>query len=1176
MRLGGLLPSAAPVSSEAVEGSEVLDVVFGRYKLRERLASGGMGIVYLAEDSQLKRTVALKMIRGASFANEAEVARFTLEAEAAAGLDHSNIVPIYEVGLLEEQPFFTMKLIEGESLAERLRKSPDGRLTSRQVAQWLGKIARAVHHAHQRGVLHRDLKPGNILIDGEGEPWLTDFGLAKLVGCDSGLTRSTDHLGTPNYMAPEVVNGSTGEVSTASDVWALGVLLWEALCGKPPFLALSPVDTMRKIASEEPTPPKGESLDRDLMSLACRCMEKDPARRLQSAGDVAEELDRWMRGEPLSIRRVTGWERGVKWMKRNPVWAALVVALVLGGASSLLLWLRAENAVDSLTHTNTQLTQTLAVSTATKLAMRARLEVHEDSGRALLLAVEAAEMTEEATGSVLPEAAEALYETLQQVGGTDVSPRGVRVEDQGDGFIDRMPPHEYPFRFSPDGRWMLVLDQYTQPSVTAAVYDIKSRDNPYLQNRWPIWKWKPASLCKAVCWLGDSTRLVAIDHSAAIRLWHPVAAPVSPDMPPHHIELGSLARPNEILQRVWLARQPSGNQLRGVAVHQLADESHPLKLTFFTVAPDEAEPVAELARIDFLQLEDPALTYWSISPSLKWLYARKDERTQLVKLRAEEATAEWADLPSSNGRAHAFFSADERWLVHRVAPGVVARCNLSSGSAEEVAASNETVIDHDVDVDAFAVSPDGARLAFADARSVVSIMSASDSSSAVSIGHGGEQWLKLRFSDDGRWLGAGCIEQAVSLWPLQSASEKLHRIGQPRRFRGLSAPVLDVFFSPGVEALIAYGVAAHYRHWSIEGSPHGALPGFAAAGTDSVKDLGLSSDRRWCATACFAEKASDPGPVKLFELGDAAEHIIGVHEGGATGVAISPNGQWLASTGMDGIAMVWDFPSMIGAVESASPMPAPLYRFDMTKTRLEYERQLAFHPQGRLYVTCGDGILFEWNLNDPDPAANVREHPLHSISYLLPDVRVSPDGRWLAVARHGWDYPEEGIVQVGNMVLLYDVTDPDTLKFRAALPANFLETTNIDFSEDSRWLAGGAAGKGATIWDLHAKDIAGSLRESKVSDHHMRAVAFSPGGRWLGLGASDGQLHLWDWQNDDTRTITTDKAIGSMAWKSVSEVATGNAGGEVAVWETDVTRLKATARAMAGRPLSAEEKARFR
>ena len=258
-----------------------------------------------------------------------------------------------------------------------------------------------------------------------------------------------------------------------------------------------------------------------------------------------------------------------------------------------------------------------------------------------------------------------------------------------------------------------------------------------------------------------------------------------------------------------------------------------------------------------------------------------------------------------------------------------------------------------------------------------------------------------------------------------------------------------------------------------------------------------------------------------------------------------------------------------------NPPPAPAYRLDMTDARLEFDRRLDFHPSGRLYVTCGDGVLFEWNLLAPDPAASRVEHNLHTINYLLPDVCVSPDGNWLAVARHGWDKLEKGNIQGGNMVLLYDVTTRTRCASTRRYRQTFSKRQTLRSAKIPTGWQSGAAGKSATVWHLAAPDIEGSRRESAVFDHALRGVAFSPDGHWLGLGASDSQFHLWNWKTGDYRTVTTDKAVRAVEWCSFSQLVTGDTGGSVAVWETDITKLTVLARKTAGRDLTAAERARF-
>ena len=320
----------------------------GDYELVSEIARGGMGVVYRARQVTLNRTVALKMILTGQLAGEEEVKRFKTEAEAAANLDHPNIVPIYEVGEFEGQHYFSMKLIEGGSLAQRLRADVKN-FALRDRVRLLATVARAVHHAHQRGVMHRDLKPGNILLDAEGQPHVTDFGLAKHVEGDSQLTHSGAVVGTPSYMAPEQARGSKG-ITTAVDVFSLGAMLYELATGRPPFVGATVTDTILQLLNTEPKRPSSLSakVDRDLDTICLKCLEKDPALRYDSAAALADELDRWLRGEPIAARAISRTEHAWRWCRRNPALAALYLALALaliGGITGIALqWRNAEHA----------------------------------------------------------------------------------------------------------------------------------------------------------------------------------------------------------------------------------------------------------------------------------------------------------------------------------------------------------------------------------------------------------------------------------------------------------------------------------------------------------------------------------------------------------------------------------------------------------------------------------------------------------------------------------------------------------------------------------------------------------------------------------------------------------------------------------------------------------------
>lgn len=274
---------------------------FGQYELQSELGRGGMGIVYRARQLSLNREVAVKMILRGHLATPADHERFRAEAEAAAKLNHSSIVPVYEVGEADGQPYFSMKLVEGRTLAQELA---DGPLPPREAARVLAMVARAIHFAHQRGVLHRDLKPSNILLDAEGNPHVTDFGLAKLISESATLTRSGAALGTPSYMAPEQAAGSRGATGPAADIYSLGAILYHMLTGRPPYQAASPVDTVLMLLEQDVVPPRVVNPDAnsDLELIALRCLQKPTDLRYPTAAALADDLDSYLNDEPISAR----------------------------------------------------------------------------------------------------------------------------------------------------------------------------------------------------------------------------------------------------------------------------------------------------------------------------------------------------------------------------------------------------------------------------------------------------------------------------------------------------------------------------------------------------------------------------------------------------------------------------------------------------------------------------------------------------------------------------------------------------------------------------------------------------------------------------------------------------------------------------------------------------------
>src|SRR5216117_3071158 len=304
---------------------------FGDYELLEEIGRGGQGVVYRARQKSLNRTVALKVIGLGQWATEAHLKRFRREAEAAASLNHPSIVPIHEVGERDGLCYFSMNFVEGGQLDQVVRDTP---MSTRQAAELIAKVARTVHYAHEHGILHRDIKPGNILLDRKGEPHLTDFGLARLVETESTVTRTMEVLGTPSYMAPEQAVGNNVQVTSATDVYGLGAVFYQLLTGHPPFAGGTTYETIRLLLETEPRQPRllNPKVDRDLSTICLKCLEKDPKRRYSSALALAEDLEHWLKHEPIQARRTGILARGKRWVRRNSsiaVMAAMLLALAV-------------------------------------------------------------------------------------------------------------------------------------------------------------------------------------------------------------------------------------------------------------------------------------------------------------------------------------------------------------------------------------------------------------------------------------------------------------------------------------------------------------------------------------------------------------------------------------------------------------------------------------------------------------------------------------------------------------------------------------------------------------------------------------------------------------------------------------------------------------------------------
>src|SRR5215472_3822894 len=329
--------NGAPDKKKRARAAELLGEL-GDYELLEEIGRGGQGVVFRARQKSLNRIVALKVISLGQWASKAHLRRFRLEAEAAAKLEHPGIVPIHDVCERDGSCYFSMKFVEGGQLDEVARREP---MSIRRAVELIAKVARTVHYAHEHGILHRDIKPGNILLDRKGEPHLTDFGLARLVETESTMTRTLDVLGTPSYMAPEQAIGNNAAVGSVTDVYGLGAVLYQLLTGQPPFAGGATYETIKLLLDTEPRQPRilNPKVDRDLSTICLKCLEKDPKRRYSSALALAEDLERWLKHQPILARHTGVFARGTKWVRRNPSGAFSLACLVaLAVTAGWIIW----------------------------------------------------------------------------------------------------------------------------------------------------------------------------------------------------------------------------------------------------------------------------------------------------------------------------------------------------------------------------------------------------------------------------------------------------------------------------------------------------------------------------------------------------------------------------------------------------------------------------------------------------------------------------------------------------------------------------------------------------------------------------------------------------------------------------------------------------------------------
>jgi WD40 repeat protein/tRNA A-37 threonylcarbamoyl transferase component Bud32 len=1016
--------------------AEALPRRVGDYELLEVIAAGGMGVVYKARQVKLNRVVALKTIAAGRLASRTQVQRFRLEAEAAACLDHPNIVPIYEVGEHDGQPYFTMKYVEGPSLAAGLR--PAGpRAEPRSAAKLMASVARAVHHAHERGILHRDLKPANILLArsdrlqavgagrpaeaGHYEPMVTDFGLAKRLEGDADLTLSWALLGTPFYMSPEQAAGRSKRLTTASDVYALGAILYELLAGRPPFVAEGEAAIRLQVIHAEPVPPSRLAPDvpRDLETVCLKCLRKEPQQRYGSALALAEDLQRFLDGEPILARPPAAWERASRWVRKRPGVAGLAAALVLVTAAAMgvvtAMWLDARGLNRELAHEQDKL----------RGALEDRGRAFEETDRALL---------REQTAHLLNRVGHAWF--AQRDG--DV---GKALE-----VLDTVPPEQRGFESdylrALCGRRMRVLRGHKGPVSCLAL----TRDGRWLASG------------------GEDGRVFVRDVAAAEparELRHPgrvSAVAVSPDG--RHVascggpslrlwevstgrEVRTFARaPGPALRTVALS--PDGKRLAG------ADAAGGVRLW-------DVEGGGQLAT---LEGHAGAVTSVTFSPDGDLLATGGED--QAVRL---WAVATGVEVPASSLRAGgpvtglAFDPAGTYlWCATGGKAPVLKRWHTKTGRAATLSHAPHNPFT------GVALFPPG-RLVAGSADGTVTGF---DTTSGLRVfhfrGHSGA--VRCVAADPrGAWVVSGGQDGTVRVWDLRAGLEA-------RTLRTGKASVRALAFGPdGTSLAVGSGstlsvleVATGEETCSLAG--HAGLVCGAAFSPDGTRLVSGSWDRT----------------LKVWDVADRrAVHTLEGHAAEVSEMALSPDGLVAASAGMDRTVRLWDvvagrlIATLDGHAEAVhgvafSPdgrrlacggKDGTLTVREVASGRPVWTLQghgrrvgcVAFHPDGRWLASSGtdregEGGSFTIKMWDATTGERLQDFRGHGGE--VNALAFSPDGRRLASAGHD------------RAVKLWDVT--------TGLPALTLEGHQdkvfcLSFSPDGRRLASGGADGTVKLWE---------------------------------------------------------------------------------------------------------------
>jgi WD40 repeat protein/tRNA A-37 threonylcarbamoyl transferase component Bud32 len=1058
-------PEAVPPLAALAAGMPQL---FGDYELLEEIARGGMGVVYKARQKSLQRVVALKMILAAHLASPAEVQRFRAEAEAVASLDHPHIVPIYEVGECDGQYYFTMKLIEGGNLARQLAA---GVHSPHAAAALTATVARAVHYAHQRGILHRDLKPANILLDSGGEPHVTDFGLARRLDGSARLTQPNAIVGTPAYMAPEQASGGGQQLTTAADVYALGAILYELLTGRPPFQAATPLDTVLQLLSDEPVPVRRlqPAVPRDLETVCHKCLEKDPTKRYASAEALAEDLRRFGQGEPVTARPVGVLGRSVRWARRHPAVAGLLVLVVAVAAMGLggILWAYGQ-------------------------AVRQRDLARGESARADAKAEEARQR----------EAQARQQEYVAQIGRADAQLQAG----------DHAGAHQV---------------------LHSAAVDLRGWEYAYLRRRTegtPLTLRGHTNWVNSVAYSPDGTRLASASMDGTINIWDArtgaelltlrghtpqpaTSVSYSPDgtrLASASVDTSQLGKLGEV--KVWDAN--SGTELLSLRDAGGCVSYSPDGRRLASAANDDTIKVRDArSGAELLCLRGHTAPVLSVcySPDGSRLASASEDKT--VKIWDAKSGAKLAWLRDHTDKVTAVcYSPDGSRLASASHDGTVKVWDARTGAAVAILRGHAWPI-----LSAVRYSPDGTRLASASWGGTVKVYDSRSGLEVATLRGPGGAVTSLSFSPDGTRLASASADRTIQLWDGRSGAEVGTRGGH-------TGPVTSVCYSPdglrlasashdktimvwdtrtGTEVATLRGHTQEVH--AVVYSPDGTR--LASASLDGTVKLWDTQSRRclhtfeghthWVLSVCFSPDGTrlasaggelgKSGEVKIWDArSGAAVPTLGGHTNIVFSVCYSPDGTRLASAARDNTIKLWD--------ATSGAELATLRGHTSPVTWVSYS------PDGsRLASASFDATVKLWDVQSRDEVAT-----LHGHGNWVTAVRFSPDGRRLA-----------SLTQDGAVKFWDSHSGAELLSLRGSINTWTYPVSPLCFSPDGSRLASASWDRDreraeVKVWDARLDADVTTLRGHAA---WVASVDYSADGTRLVSRDMEGRTVVWDAAN---------------------------------------------------------------